>query len=66
MSYIKQQMNEAYRMYKNSNFMSIEYQQNLKIIRTHFRFKQREKVKLNQVGTQRKIEMIFRRDRAEF
>jgi hypothetical protein len=53
MTYIKQQINSAYIRYKNSNF-SVEHGSDYRKFRTHFRNKQREKIKLSQKRVQKK------------
>jgi hypothetical protein len=52
MTYIKQQINSAYIRYKNSNF-SVEHGADYRKLRTHFRYKQREKIKLSQKRVQK-------------
>jgi hypothetical protein len=66
MEYIKQQVNAAYLRYKFSNFDSTALLSDWKVLRKHFRYKQREKVKLNQKRMQKKLEMLFRLNKKEF
>jgi hypothetical protein len=66
MTYLKQQVNAAYIRYCESNFQSMELENDLKVLRRHFRSRQREKEKLSQKGTQRKLEYLFRKDRQGF
>jgi hypothetical protein len=66
MTYIKQQVNSAYMRYMCSNFESVDYKNEYKLLRKHFRHKQREKIKLNQKGTQRKLEALFRMNKKDF
>jgi hypothetical protein len=66
MEYIKQQVNAAYLRYKYSNFESAALLGDWKVLRKHFQYKQREKVKLNQKRTQKKLEMLFRLNKKYF
>jgi endonuclease/exonuclease/phosphatase family metal-dependent hydrolase len=66
MTYIKEQVSMAYINYKNSNFMSIELRKNLTLLRAHFRYKQREKIRMNKKSYQRKLEILLRQNKSEF
>jgi hypothetical protein len=65
MTNIKQQINSAYIRYKNSNF-SVEQGADYRKLRTQFRYKQREKIKLSQKRVQKKLEILFRKKRRDF
>lgn len=65
MQYIHEQMRLAYIDYKSSNF-SDEKRKNYSLLRNHFRFKQREKIRKNKKNYQRKLEMLYRYNKSDF
>lgn len=66
MTYLRQQISQAYIRYRDTGFLSEQYKNDLKKIRTHFRYKQRQKIKLGKVRTIKNLERLYRLDRNEF